>query len=172
MVLDRKPVYVAQGEFETQRIGAAAIYCSDGRYGEQMDEFLHQSLGLPRYDRIAVPGGAGCLGDHTHAFTESASLERQLRFLIEAHDLRRIVLIAHHQCAFYGQVWLGTQTLKERQAADLERAATKLRMWYCDLEVEAYFANPVNNRVTFESWNAHSLSDQRFRPQQSIQIRR
>ena len=168
MAHDRKPLYIAQGAFETQRIGAAAIYCSDGRYGEQMDEFLHQSLGLPRYDRIAVPGGAGCLGDHTHAFTEAASLERQLRFLIEAHELRRIVLIAHHQCAFYGHVWLGMQTLKERQAADLERAANKIRMWYREIQVDAYFANPLNNRVTFESWNERVASDQRLGPQCAI----
>ena len=170
MVLADKPLYVAQGPFEAQRIGAAAIYCSDGRYGEQMDEFLHQSLGLPRYDRIAVPGGAGCLGDHTHAFTEASSLERQLRFLIEAHELKRIVLIAHHQCAFYHHAWLGMQTLKERQAADLERAANKIRMWYRNMEVDAYFANPINNRVTFESWNG--VSDQRFRPQGAVEIGR
>ena len=55
------PVFVSQTPFDHQRIGAAAVYCSDGRYGEQMDEFLHQGLGLPRYDRVAVPGGAACL---------------------------------------------------------------------------------------------------------------
>ena len=40
-------------------LGAAAVYCSDGRYGEHMDDFLHNCLGLPRYDRVAIPGGAG-----------------------------------------------------------------------------------------------------------------
>jgi hypothetical protein len=44
--------------FETQRFGDAAVYCSDGRYGEEMDDFLHNGLGLPRYDRVAIPGGA------------------------------------------------------------------------------------------------------------------
>ena len=33
------------------------FYCSDGRWGEAFDEFCHAGLGLPRYDRFAVPGG-------------------------------------------------------------------------------------------------------------------
>ena len=35
---------------------AAAVYCSDGRFGEHVDDFLHNALKLPRYDRLAVPG--------------------------------------------------------------------------------------------------------------------
>ena len=155
-MLHAKATYVAETPFESQRIGAAAVYCSDGRFGEQMDEFLHRSLGLPRYDRIAIPGGAGCLADCTHAFAENVALERQLRFLIEGHELRKIVLIAHHQCAFYNHVWLGSQSRKERQAADLARAADKLRMWYAHLEVDAYFADHCDNRVSFEDWNRSS----------------
>jgi hypothetical protein len=33
--------------FNSERIRAAAVYCSDGRYGEQFDDFLHNALGLP-----------------------------------------------------------------------------------------------------------------------------
>jgi len=40
-----------------ERIGAMAIYCSDGRWGEAFDEFCHEGLRIPRYDRFAVPGG-------------------------------------------------------------------------------------------------------------------
>src|SRR3954465_250649 len=46
--------FVSSVPFEALRIGAAAVYCSDGRYGDQMDEFLHLGLGFPRYDRLAV----------------------------------------------------------------------------------------------------------------------
>jgi hypothetical protein len=42
--------------FDANRIGAAAVYCSDGRFGEQVDELLFKTLKLPRYDRLAVPG--------------------------------------------------------------------------------------------------------------------
>lgn len=36
---------------------AVAVYCSDSRYGNHPDEFLRPHLGLPRYDRLALPGG-------------------------------------------------------------------------------------------------------------------
>ena len=84
-------LYTATLPFDAIRVGAAAIYCADGRYGEQVDQCLHEGLGLPRYDRVAVPGGAGCLAGH--ATYERAALERQLRFLIEAHALTRISLL-------------------------------------------------------------------------------
>src|SRR5689334_4966305 len=67
--------FVSSVPFEADRIGAAAIYCSDGRYGDQMDEFLHLGLGFPRYDRFAVPGGAACLADHIQAMRERSALE-------------------------------------------------------------------------------------------------
>src|SRR5258708_36282290 len=47
--------------YDTERIGAAAVYCSDGRFGEQVDDLIFNALNLPRYDRLAIPGGAACL---------------------------------------------------------------------------------------------------------------
>src|SRR3954453_22382132 len=93
-VEDPQIVYASGIPFDDRRIRAAAVYCSDGRFGDAMDEFLHAGLGLPRYDRLAVPGGAACLAGHNHAYHEKAALERQLNFLIDAHGLTRIVLIA------------------------------------------------------------------------------
>src|SRR5947209_995720 len=113
--------------FEHARIGAAAVYCSDGRYGEQMDDFLHNSLKLPRYDRVAIPGGAAALAGHMPAMRERSALERQLRFLIEAHELTRVVLIAHQDCGFYKHnvhpYKLRQTSLEEFQFADLAKAA-------------------------------------------------
>ena len=147
-------IYTATLPFDTDRIGAAAVYCSDGRYGEQMDQFLHEALELPRYDRVAVPGGAGCLAGH--ATYERSALERQLRFLIEAHALTRVVLIAHHDCGFYKhRVRLPAgRSIPEQQAIDLKKAADEIRFWCPGVEVEAYFANPAGGRVTFDRWAA------------------
>src|SRR5438046_10743654 len=86
-------LYTSRMPFDERRIGAAAVYCSDGRYGEQMDEFLHEGLGVPHYDRVAVPSGAACLAGHGNCVYEKESLERQLKFLIETHDLNRLVFI-------------------------------------------------------------------------------
>src|SRR4051794_24997433 len=72
-----RAVYVSGTAFDDRRVGAAAVYCSDGRFGDPMDEFLHAGLGLPRYDRVAVPGGAACLAGHLDAYHEGHALSRQ-----------------------------------------------------------------------------------------------
>src|SRR5688572_12122148 len=149
-------IYTATRPFDARRVGAAAVYCSDGRYGEQMDQFLHEGLGLPRYDRVAVPGGAACLAGHVMAMFERNALERQLRFLIEAHALTRVVLIAHFDCGFYKhKVRLRTgRSIAEQQALDLTKSAEQIRLWCPNVGVEAYYANPVEGKVTFDRWSA------------------
>ena len=82
------------------RIRAAALYCSDGRFGGPIDDFLHNGLKLPRCDRLVAPGGAAALAGHFLAFREEDGLFEQLRFLIRVHDLTRLVLIAHQDCAY------------------------------------------------------------------------
>ena len=145
-------IYAATLPFDSNRVGAAAVYCADGRYGEQMDQFLHEGLGLPRYDRVAVPGGAGCLAGH--ATYERAALERQLRFLIEGHALTRIVLIAHFDCGFYKHSVRrrADRTIVQQQAIDLRKSADEIRLWYPHVQVEAYYANPAGGRVRFQRW--------------------
>jgi len=69
----RKPVFISPTPFDENRVRAAAVYCSDGRFGEQMDEFLHAGLSLPRYDRVAVPGGAALTGESIPAAPATCS---------------------------------------------------------------------------------------------------
>ena len=146
----RQTTYVSDIPFEAERIGAAAVYCSDGRYGDQIDEFLHAGLGFPRYDRVAVPGGAAALADHMIVMRERAALERQVKFLVEAHELRRVVLIAHQDCAFYRLVRIRTASLEQQQVDDLARAADRIRAYAQGLAVDAYFALKMAGRVWFE----------------------
>lgn len=162
MANSMKPAFVSRHPFEAERIAAAAVYCSDGRWGEQMDEFLHVALELPRYDRVAIPGGAACLAGHVNGFHEKTSLERQLAFLIREHGLKRIVLIAHEGCAYYKDVWTGGQSVIAQQAEDLKRAAEQIRLWNSDVEVTAYFARKLDGRVGFERWPSAKFAEQRF----------
>ncbi len=147
--------YVSSVPFEHERVGAAAVYCSDGRYGEQMDDFLHNCLGLPHYDRVAVPGGAACLAGHMLAMRERGAMDRQLKFLIEGHGLTRVVLIAHEDCGFYKAnvhpAKLKRQPLEELQAADLAVVAGLLRDYRRELEVDGYLARKAGDRVRFEA---------------------
>ena len=88
--------FISTHPWNPERIGAMAIYCSDGRWGEGFDEFCHRYLQIPRYDRWAVPGGPACVA----ALSEDPVLLRatriQLDFLVQAHELERVVLITHY----------------------------------------------------------------------------
>lgn len=142
--------YQSSFGFESQRIHAAAVYCSDGRFGDHCDEFLHHHLSLPNYDRVAVPGGPGAFADHELGVLSAKGLERDIGFLIEAHSLRRVILIAHAGCAFYIQrLGLDPDAAWLQQKADLDRVAGRLRGVYAELDVESYFAWPTGNGVGF-----------------------
>ena len=146
-------VFESSHRFDENRIRAAAIYCSDGRFGEQFDDFLHNALKLPRYDRLSIPGGAACLAGHFLACREEEGLVEQLRFLIKVHGLGRIVLIAHQNCAFYTE-WLHISPLQleTQQREDMQKAVQRVRSIGSSLLVETFFARKhTDGRICFES---------------------
>jgi len=145
------PDYESSIAYTPARIRAAAIYCSDGRVGEHFDDFLQNGLGLPRYDRVALPGGAACLAGHPQAHLEEQGVVDELKFLVEVHGLKRVVLVAHEGCAFYcSRLELKDRRLELVQRADLVRAAASVRRVTGLDAVEGYFARLNEGRIRFE----------------------
>ncbi len=77
-----------------RRPSTLVVACSDGRLQKSIDEFLEQKLGVVDYDRLYAPGGPGCLGIGTFDI-RTDQLKRELKFLIEAHQIEEIVLLFH-----------------------------------------------------------------------------
>lgn len=143
--------YESRLRYESARIHAAAIYCSDGRLGEHFDDFLEQGLKLPRYDRVTLPGGPACLAGHPQAHLEEQGVMDELKFLVEVHGLKRVVLIAHQGCAFYAsRLALKEPRLELVQKADLVRAAAFAHRVTGVNAIEAYYARLVTDRIRFE----------------------
>lgn len=152
--------YLSERLFEPTRIHAAAIYCADGRFGLQFDEFLQDGLGLPRYDRIALPGGPAALADHVRARIAAQAVLEELRFLIEVHEVNRFVLIQHDGCAFYSlRMHLEEAVERERvQKEDLGKAARAIyRMTGMD-QIEGYFARIKPDGIEFEPVEIHATA--------------
>lgn len=144
-------IFVSSHHYESTRIHAAALYCSDGRVGEQFDDFLHHGLSLPRYDRLCLPGGPACLAGHPQAHLEEQGVVDELQFLVQVHKLRRIVLIAHQGCAFYStRLELKEPRMELVQRADLVRAAAFVSRVTGLNDIEAYFARLTDQRISFE----------------------
>ncbi len=147
-----KVVFTSREPFDLERIHAAAVYCSDGRFGEQIDEFVQVALGLPRYDRVVMPGGPACLAGHFSVYFEQQSVQRNLAFLIEAHGLTRVLLIAHQDCAYYThRLKVPPEKLEPTQRTDLAKAAKFIASIDATLKVETYFARKVSGGVRFET---------------------
>ncbi len=126
------------------------MYCSDGRWSASFDEFLHDHLALPRYDRLAVPGGAACLAGHAFAWREEDAAARQLRFLVEVHRVARVVLIAHRPCAYYSERLRIQDDIGHHQRDDLGKARAYVRRLGAHLDVLTFLALLDGERVRFE----------------------
>ena len=147
------PSYESPVRFDSNRIRAAAVYCSDGRFGEQFDDLLQNALQLPRYDRLAVPGGAACLAGHFPTYREEDGVVRQLQFLVDVHAIERVVLIAHENCAFYSvRLKVSPLQLETQQREDMKKAVRRVRSLSATVQIEAFFARVQSDgKVRFES---------------------
>lgn len=143
--------YTSRIPYEPKRIHAAAVYCSDGRVGEHCDDFLMNGLKLPRYDRVALPGGPACLAGHTEAHLEEQGVIDELKFLVEAHGLKRIVLIQHEGCAFYAhRLGLPDDLLAAQQRIDLLKASNFIRRVIGLDRIDCYYARIDGEAITFD----------------------
>lgn len=144
--MKRRWLYESPTHWEQERIHAVVLYCSDGRFGEQFDDFSYNYLRLFRYDRLAIPGGPAELARGTNP-----ALEDHMRFLRDVHELERVVLIQHQACAYYG-TYLGVppERIEAVQREDLARAVDAVRRIDSRLTVEAYLAQRDESHVGFE----------------------
>jgi hypothetical protein len=130
--------------------------CSDRRYRAASEEFVTQHLRIASYDLVAVPGGA-----YVISFADALPKQlkvgmRMLRFLVKNHEPRRIVLIAHQDCARYMEGFASFLRrpgfkLEDKQRHDLAAAAKDLTEAFPGLAIETYFARHAGGEaVEFE----------------------
>jgi hypothetical protein len=147
-------VHICTEAWHPERIGALALYCSDGRWGEAFDEFCHKRLLIPRYDRWAVPGGPAWLVSHTSNGDLYQATRKQLDFLVHVHELERIVLITHFGCAFYRHLLdEPAETCLPVQMSDLRVARDSLRERFPTIQVETYLAMQSGKCLSFHEVN-------------------
>ena len=144
--------FVSSLPYEAARIYAAAVYCSDGRIGDHVDDFLHNGLGLPRYDRVACPGGPVALSGRFQAFWDARGVEEQLRFLAQVHDVKTVVLIAHANCAYYlKRLSIAAAAVEAAQREDLAKAAFTVNRVMPGATVRRYLATMTQAQIKFDA---------------------
>jgi hypothetical protein len=136
-------VYESTLPWDPGRPDTVIVTCVDGRWFHHFQEFARMHLGAgPRTDFVAVPGGIEPLTLVDVMPKDFNFLRRRLEALVESHGTRRIVAIAHQDCAWYRSRKIGPVTLdlKGQQIRDLGRAAARLREMFDGITVETYFA--------------------------------
>lgn len=129
------------------------VHCSDHRLANSCQEFVEKQLKVPVYDLVSVPGGPQFLRalEYLPKFTWAG--RRWLRFLVDSHRIRRVILIAHLDCGWYKHLHGTNESHVERQKNDLRHATDDLREWLPGLQVESYFASRIEGEVSFERVN-------------------
>jgi hypothetical protein len=126
---------------------ALAVYCSDGRFASACEQFLTQHFAGRCSDRFVLPGGPAAL---VHDAEQAHHLKR-MRFLVEAHHLSRVLLIAHDGCRYYHDV-LGVAegAIPAKQTEDLQSARALIETHMPGPAVETYRAVIDGNRVAIQ----------------------
>jgi len=88
-------VYRGERTWDSDLPRNLVVCCSDGRFQQEVDGFLTGHLGIARYDRLYVPGGAGAMVASGIEFTRAHSLRKECEFLVTAHGIEQIIMLFH-----------------------------------------------------------------------------
>jgi len=142
---------IRRGETET-----LVIHCGDYRFQSAFQEFLNRSLNLEgNYDLLVIPGGPLSLTLFEYLPKFSWASWKWLRFFVEQHRVRRLILIQHQDCAFYRTMPVhlhASPEPRQRQEQDLRRVSDAMRKDLPQLAIELYYAGwNTGDHVTIES---------------------
>lgn len=137
--------------FDGKHPHALAMYCSDGRFTDAIEELLH-GLGHPRLDTLTIPGGPALLDLTSSNLGAVEVMRNAATFLILGHGVTHVVLFGHAGCGYYKARfnYESPEAMRRRQLDDLRQAARWVRGEHQTLHVMTYFATPEGERVRFD----------------------
>jgi hypothetical protein len=143
--------FVAKTPYESTHPHVLAVYCSDGRFTDAVEE-LAKHLGHDRIDTLTMPGGPGLLNRWSADYMESDMVTRAAHFLIRGHHIQEVLLLAHAGCGYYQgrHGVMGAEFIAEQQLKDMDAAAEELGKAFPGIVVHKYFVRPKGQKITFE----------------------
>jgi hypothetical protein len=150
------PPFQLESKLKRGETEILVIHCGDYRFQAGFHDFLNSRLNLnENYDLMVIPGGPLSLTLFEYLPKFSWASWKWLRFFVEKHGIKRLILIQHQDCGFYKTMPAhlhDSAEPRERQEQDLRRAATTMKRDFPDLKVELYYAGwDATDRVTIDS---------------------
>jgi len=142
---------VSELPFDPSYPKALAFYCSDGRFTRAIEELL-SDVGHERLDTMTLPGGPALLCTSGANLSEVDTVSRAAHFLIDAHAITAVVLVAHEGCGYYRHRYtrIGAPQIEKLQLEHLATASKVLRRRHPELAVRVYYARVSDGFVAFE----------------------
>ena len=137
--------------FDKKHPHALAVYCSDGRFTDAVEELVH-GLGHKRLDVLTLPGGPALLDLGSASFSALEAMRTSASFLIRGHGIKHVTLIAHDGCGYYKERYRfeTPEEIVKQQKDDLRTAAQWLAGSHPDVTIAMYFAKPEGSKIEFE----------------------
>jgi carbonic anhydrase len=137
--------------FDASHPKALAMYCSDGRFTRAVEALL-RGIGHQRLDTMTLPGGPALLCTSAANLSEVDTFSRAAHFLIEAHEIAEVVLVAHQGCGYYRNRYsrLPAPQIERLQLEHLGAATKVLQRRHPELVVRRYYARVDGGAVSFE----------------------
>jgi len=151
-------VYKSQTPLVEKGSTTLIITCSSNTFYPYMREFLEKYLQLPEgtYDYLSVPGGPQFLMLTEYLPKFAWAGQRWVKFLVEKHRLKKIILLTHEDCSWYqdermvpaflqkfgiGSAAASTpSSVKEKQMEDLKNMAQSVHELVPPIAIDAYYA--------------------------------
>jgi carbonic anhydrase len=142
----------ASHPFDVAHPHALAVYCSDGRFTHAIEELLAH-LGHARLDTVTTPGGPAVLNHMSASYADADTNSRAATFLIRAHHITDVVLLAHQGCGYYRAKRPSDTPDKiyDRQIEDMQQTAKTLVRATPALAVQLFYARVADGHVHFDA---------------------
>ena len=132
-------------EFSGHFSGRLVIFCSDESFIKANMAFLKNSLEIQGSDLMVLPGGP------VFIINDEPDLMERLKILVDAHKIKKIILISHSDCSYYKKNFddFSEEDILEKQMDDNQKAINKLGKLFKDISVQAFHAG-INNSKTID----------------------
>jgi hypothetical protein len=144
---------VGRYSLETEKPQAVVIHCGDPRFQRAFRGFIEEDLGIRSYVPIIVLGGVHAFGFKELRPKQYKVLFEQIKYLIKEKDIKRVVIINHEDCEWYGRFssWIMKRVpLPKKQVDDLRSAAEGLFEHFLNIDIETYYAGLEGDSIEFK----------------------
>ena len=144
--------FVSPSDYNSVYPTHLAVWCSDGRFTKAVEDLLRGD-GHARFDTLTLPGGPALFTGRSASPSDLDTMTTSAEFLISAHKIEHIVLIAHENCGYYRRLLGPAATdaaIHARQEDDVRRAAATLKRLHPRLRVDGWYASVDSGKVAFD----------------------